>query len=83
MARAFVCAMAAAVALLMATPALAANGDATVTTPDGVGHVCQVDYPGASFEANLEAAGYTERFSIVGTVNAQDMNLVLLCQAEP
>ena len=80
--RAVVCKSVLAVAVMLASSstAIAANGDVTVTTPDDVAHVCQVDSPGASFEANLEAAGYTDRFTIEGTVNNQQLELVVLCQ---
>jgi hypothetical protein len=72
-------AAAAAAIALVATPALA-NAEAIITTPDGVEHVCEVDSPGASFEANLIRLGYTDRFSIV---NGADLNLLLLCQPGP
>lgn len=69
-----------AIAALAATPALAQDIGVMLSTPDGQAHRCEQDSPGASYEANLVAAGFTDRFELLGQVDGKLTDLVFLCK---
>lgn len=72
---------------LGAAPAAAAQDSGEIelllTTPDG-NLACREDFPGASYEANLVAAGYTLHYAVTGHDDAgASIALELLCNPTP